>query len=142
RVELRTRVEAHLEEWSFEEADNLYNASCVDWWPSADFMTLRTQAMHTKCFVEMYSHVSLAGLDAHYRGVCDSRLPANDYAHLKLPKLRMRLARLGMPLDEEQLLACARPEQHRLIRARAGSGKTRTLAALAALSIHDEALDP
>ncbi len=69
-------------------------------------------------------------------------MPAADYAQVKVPKLRIRLARLGMSLNDEQLTACALPSRHRLVRARAGSGKTRTLAALAALTIYDESLNP
>lgn len=139
---LRARVEAYLEDWNFKAAEGLYNSSCVDWWPIAEFETLLAGTMRAKDFVKGYPGASLADLDARYHDGLDRSLPADDYAFLKLPKLQLRLARLGMPLDEEQLLACAHPERHRLIRARAGSGKTRTLAALAALTIHDEALDP
>jgi DNA helicase-4 len=92
-------------------------------------------------WMQGYPKSSLSRLDEQH----PHRFPelsAEDYARLKLPKLRVRLARLGLPLNDEQLLACARPERHRLIRARAGSGKTRTLAAQAALAIHDESLDP
>ena len=142
REGLRGQVEAHLEEWNFEEADGLFKVSCVDWWPVTEFIALRAQAVRIKGFVERYSNVSLADLDAQYGDGLYEHISADDYAWLKLPKLKLRLARLGMPLDTEQLLSCARPERHRLIRARAGSGKTRTLAALAALTIHDEAIRP
>lgn len=142
RDDLRSRVEAHLEEWDFDAADALYATACASWWPGTAFDLLRAQYARTKAFVERYPGLSLAELDVHYHEEGGEDLTADDYAYLKLPKLRLRMARLGMPLDEQQLLACARPERHRVIRARAGSGKTRTLAALAALSIHDEALDP
>jgi DNA helicase-4 len=49
---------------------------------------------------------------------------------------------MGLTLDHEQLCANARPENRLLITARAGSGKTRTLCAKAALSIQDEGLYP
>ena len=140
--ELRVRVEAHLEEWAFQKAEDLHRTSCSNWWPTDDFEALRAKAVRIKNFVDAYMNVSLADLDAHYRNAPDGNLSIDDYTRLKLPKLQLRLARLGMPLDAEQLFACARPEQHRLIRARAGSGKTRTLAALAALTIHDETLNP
>lgn len=139
---LRRKVCELLDAWQFDEADALYTEECSQWWPPPEYDALRVQSVYVKNFVQAYPSASLSAMDARHAGEPDGRLSADDYAHLKLPKLRLRLARLGMPLDEEQLLACARPEQHRLIRARAGSGKTRTLAALAALTMHDEVLDP
>ncbi|KAF1691095.1 hypothetical protein CSC62_16510 [Pseudoxanthomonas jiangsuensis] len=138
---LRGEVVSLLKNLDIEGADRVY-VNCRSWWPIVAFEELRAEAVRIKGFVEKYPAASLADLDARYDDAPDGYLSADDYARLKLPKLKLRLARLGMPLDPEQLLACARPEQHRLIRARAGSGKTRTLAALAALTIHDEALDP
>jgi len=138
---LRGEVVSLLKNLDIEGADRAY-VDCRSWWPITAFEALRAEAIRIKDFVEKYPSASLADLDARYDGAPDGHLSADDYACLKVPKLRLRLARLGMPLDAEQLRACARPEQHRLIRARAGSGKTRTLAALAALTIHDEALDP
>lgn len=142
RQRLRGQVQGHLSEGNFDDADTLYRASCADWWPSSEFTEIRRRAVRIADFIARYPDGQLADLDAHYGDGRDGCLSADDYAWLKLPKLELRLAHLGMPMDEEQLQACARPERHRLIRARAGSGKTRTLAALAALTIYDEALSP
>lgn len=138
---LRSKVVSLLKNFDIEGADLAFK-DCHPWWSIAEFETLRAQAIRIKYVVETYPSASLADLDVGFNERRNGHVSADDYARLKLPKLKLRLARLGMPLDEEQLLACARPEQHRLIRARAGSGKTRTLAALAALTIHDEALNP
>lgn len=138
---LRQNVGSLLDSWRFDEADSLYRAECAHWWQVADYELLLEQTRNTRKWVQAYIGASLSELD-ELRIEMFSKLPGEDYAHLKLPKLQVRLARLAMPLDYEQLLACARPERHRLIRARAGSGKTRTLAAHAALTMHDEALEP
>lgn len=138
---LKKKVRVLLDCWEFDKANSLYDSECSQWWPSTDYKALEHRARIIQHWVQTYARASLSELDAQYVGRF-SKLSGEDYACLKLPKLRMRLARLGLPLDEEQMLACARPEQHRLLRARAGSGKTRTLAAHAALTIHDQALEP
>lgn len=138
----RARVEAYLDDGDIDLADTGYIEYCKTWWDEADYQQIRSRAIALRQLIEIYSASSLARLDAFYNKTMSQWISAGDFARIKLPKMRARLARLGLPLDEEQLVACARPEHHRLIRARAGSGKTRTLAALAALSIQDEALDP
>lgn len=142
RDQLRADVEVHLDEWDFKAADEVYESACAGWWPIEEYKVSRARAVSIKDFVQFYPSASLAALDAKYAGSINAWLPADDCARLKLPKLKMRLARLGINLNAEQLLACARAEKHRLIRARAGSGKTATLAALAAMVINDEALVP
>ena len=138
---IRGKIIHLLQNLQIEEADDMY-VKCRSWWTGTEFEELRYKAICTKNFVDAYASASLASMDIHYRNTFCRYLNADDFARVKLPKLRLRTARLGMSLDEEQLLACARPEKHRLIRARAGSGKTRTLAALAALTIQDEGLNP
>lgn len=138
---LRQKVCALMDSWRFDEADSLYRENCCPWWPAADYTEIQKRARGIQEWVQSYAGASLSELDAKHL-LEFWHLSGEDYARVKLPKLRLRLARIGMPLDEDQLLACARPEKHRLMQARAGSGKTRALAALAALSIHDEALDP
>lgn len=142
REDLRLRVLDLLRNWRFDLADRLYDTKCQAWWPNTEYDDLRSRAFRIKDFVLAYPSTSLAKLDEMYSGSFSSKISAEGYAHVKLPKLRIRLARLGMPLNDEQLIACALPSRHRLVRARAGSGKTRTLAALAALIIHDESLNP
>ena len=143
RAELKRRTIGFLNNLEVEAACQLYDEACAkSWWPPAEFEALGSQAVRIRNFVHAYPRASLADLDARFADSFTGFISADDFARLKLPKLQLRLARLGMPLDEEQLLACARPERHRLIRARAGSGKTRTLAVLAALTIQDEMLEP
>ena len=138
---LKNRITSLLQVLDIESADQAYD-HCKSWWSKLEYETLRDDALRLRDFVQAYPNASLLELDTLRSDVFANRISADDYACIKLPKLLLRLARLGMPLSEEQLLACACPEQHRLIRARAGSGKTRALAAHAALCIHDQSLDP
>lgn len=143
REEIKAEISRLLEALEIDSARRLYDeASASKWWSASVYLALEARARATKAFVEAYPSATLSELDRLYAELLTDHLSHDDFARLKVPKLKLRMARLGMPLDQEQLFSCARPERHRLIRARAGSGKTRTLAALAALTIHDEALDP
>jgi DNA helicase-4 len=143
RAELKTKIVGCLNRLEVEKANQLYDeVHAKAWWPVAEFDVAMSRAIRIREFVHVYPRASLSDLDVRYEETFAYGVSAADYAQLKLPKLRLRLSRIGMPLDEDQLLACARPERHRLISARAGSGKTRTLAAHAALTIQDELLEP
>lgn len=143
RRKLKRRVVALVDAKKFEEADRLHNKSCKDWWPLDDFETMKRQAMYALRFVDVYRTSSLADLDNFFKQHQGAEnLPIDDYVALKLPKVEQTLRAMGISLDHEQLCAVARPEDRLLITARAGSGKTRTLCARAALSIHDEGLYP
>lgn len=143
RDQLRGEVESLLRGLLISEADSLYRLKCERWWPRDAYETLRRRPLFAAEFVRRYQSDSLESLDDMWRrGPVGSELPADDLAVLKLAKVRERLASIGMHLDEDQTFACARPEWNRLIRARAGSGKTRTLAAFASLVIRDEGLAP
>ena len=138
----REKIIRKLQRLMVEEAEQIYGEiGAKAWWPQHEFAMLAERAREVRDWVRAYPSTSLSGMDNSYLGLF-SQFSGEEYARLKLPKLALRLARLGMPLNEEQQIACARPERNRLIRARAGSGKTRTLAALAALTIHDESLNP
>ena len=141
RSGLQLRVVALLQGLDVDAADKVYD-QCKDWWPKSQYEVLRAYALGIDGVVQEYAGTSMSRLDELFNTSLSEKISGSDFALLKLPKFRVRLARLGMPLNNEQLLACARPERHRLIRARAGSGKTRTLAAHAALTIHDEGLEP
>jgi len=155
RKELRVTVGRLLDAACFEEADRLYASECTDWWERADFEEKKAQArlfqeeekklaLFIQRFFATYETSSLADLDALYRARTDLavELTADEWVALKLPKLRRQLTAIGIQLDVEQQRANARPESRLLIRARAGSGKTRTLCARAALAIRDEGLTP
>ena len=142
RDRLRNQVNASIDAGDFDAADRFHQEHCSEWWPQHEYRTWCDSAQVFHEFVKSYPDASLAELDNLFGQGLHAHVTAGEFARLKLRKLKIRMARLGMPLDEEQLLACASPDQHRLIRARAGSGKTRTLATLAALVLQDESLDP
>ena len=93
-------------------------------------------------FVDTYRSGTLAQLDSLFTSLGNKELTVQDFVELKLPKVIKMISDLGMTLDPEQIRANARPETRLQIKARAGSGKTRTLTARAALAIRDESLDP
>lgn len=106
-------------------------------------VAMAREAQFVHFFVKTYFNGSMADLDAIYINRSDpDKLSTEDYIALKLPKVRSHLAEIGMKLDEEQERVNARPESRILIKARAGSGKTRTLCARASLAIRDERLTP
>lgn len=143
RDQLQHEVESLLRALRITEADSLYRSKCARWWPRDTYEILRQRALFATMFVQRYQFDSLASLDDLWqREPGGSELPAEDMAVLKLAKVQKSIASIGMALDDDQAFACARPEWNRLIRARAGSGKTRTLAAFAALMIRDEGLKP
>lgn len=143
REAFRRHVQELLDEGNFGEADLLYQARCADWWTRADYEAARVAAQFMHRFSATYQEGSLADLDALFEARPSAvHLSACDFVELKLPKIRSYLAGIGMRLDDEQERANARPESRLLIKARAGSGKTRTLCARAVLAIRDEKLEP
>ena len=143
RKNIRSQVVKLLFEANYDEADRLYKNSCVEWWSQVDYQTEVARARFMHHFIGVYSEGSLAELDAVYRERPPQvNLSTDDFVSLKLPRVQSCLAEIGIRLDEEQERASARPEHRLLIKARAGSGKTRTLCARAALAIYDERLAP
>lgn len=139
RDSLRHQVHALLDAANYDEADRLYQARCADWWEQLDYEAAKIGARFVHHFVETYHSGSLRELDALFQERHNTvDLSTEDFVALKLPKVRSHLA--DIELDEEQERANARPEARFLIKARAGSGKTRTLCARAALAICDEQL--
>ena len=84
------------------------------------------------------SLIQLDELFYRYADLLD--LSVGEYLRCKIAVIKRR--ELQMSLDDEQYAALASPHPATLVRARAGSGKTRTLCAKATLSIHDENLSP
>lgn len=143
RLQLKSQVVALLDAENYGEANRLHGNFCQGWWPLNEYEALKRDAIYAVSFADVYRASSLADLDNFFKkhqGVVN--LASEDYAMLKLPKIARALGAMGITLDHEQLCAVARPEDRLLITARAGSGKTRTLCAKAALSIHDEGLYP
>lgn len=139
------KVRRLLEDDHYDEAEQLYSRTCSGWWSPADYEAEKARARFMYHFIDTYRHGTLANLDELY---IKRQIPylaefsTEDFVAIKLPKIRSHLAAIGMKLDEEQEQANARPETRLLIKARAGSGKTRTLCARAILSIRDEQLMP
>lgn len=143
RESLRRQVQELLDSFDYTSADRIYQQQCVNWWMRADYDAARAEAQYVEQFAQIYQTGSLAELDTHFQlHRKATELSTDDFVGLKLPKLRATLAAIGLSLDEDQERANARPETRLLIKARAGSGKTRTLCARAALAIRDEKLDP
>lgn len=141
RQQLKAQVEALLDSEKYLEADRLHRDLCQSWWLMTDYEELKRGALYAQQFVNVYRNSSLAELDVFFKkhqGVV--KLSVEDYVTLKVPRIDRALQSMGVTLDVEQLRANARPEDRILITARAGSGKTRTLCAKAALSIQDEQL--
>ena len=136
-------IGALLDLEKYGEADDCYIANCHDWWPRPEFDALVAETKYRHQFVGSYCSASLSELDSLYRDRPNNiDFPVEDFISLKLPKVWKRLSAIGIDLDDEQARANSRPEDRLLITARAGSGKTRTLCAKAALSIGDEKLNP
>lgn len=138
---LREEVLRMLNDFDLDAADGKYREKCSGWWDGSEYEHHRSRAVAIHLIVEKYKDCTLKELNAL---LADKHLGLSpeEIAVLKLPKLDGYLARIGLQLDHEQRLACARPENNLLIRARAGSGKTRTLATIATLAMRDEKLDP
>ncbi|ALP54932.1 hypothetical protein Tel_16890 (plasmid) [Candidatus Tenderia electrophaga] len=143
RRKIREQVQGLLDEANYREADHCYEASCADWWARIDYEAAKSEAQFMHHFINTFRNGSMADLDTIYNNRAEFvEFSTDDFITLKLPKVRSHLTAIGMRLDEEQERANARPESRVLIKARAGSGKTRTLCARAALAIRDERLTP
>ena len=140
---LKDQVTELLDAANYKDADILYQSRCSEWWDLSDFEDEKSRGKYINNFVKTYATSSLGELDALYRTRPDNiNMPVKDFISLKLTRIRRELSAVGMQLDEEQECAISRPELRLLIKARAGSGKTRTLCARAALTIRDEGLTP
>lgn len=143
RDEIQKQIIVQIENGYCDAAEDQYGRHCTVWWTQADYETAKAQACYVYRFLEAYHHGSLAELDTFFDSGRDHiNLTSDEFITLKLPKLRRHLAAIGIPLDEEQERANASPRSRLLIKARAGSGKTRTLCARAAVAIRDEFLVP
>lgn len=142
RMRVRSEVLNLIVQGRADDADALYRKSCSTWWDSQSYDAEKRKEQRLQDFLAVYREGTLGQLDDLYLARPELGLGLDDYVDLKKPRLTRLLATIGQSLDDEQLSACARPERRLLIRARAGSGKTRTLCARAAVAILDERLDP
>jgi DNA helicase-4 len=142
RIQLRSQVLNLIVQGRNVEAESLYRQSCSAWWDEQSYALSKQKQNCTREFLDRYRDGTLGQLDEFFLASRDLDLGLDDYIELKKHRLTRLLAQVGQSLDDEQLSACARPERRLLIRARAGSGKTRTLCARASVAIRDERLDP
>ena len=123
-------------------ANQLYEAECASWWDENGYKRHRDAWIEAHRLPQVYAAESLHSLNRVWHKSLRGFVSGEEWAQIALAKIKLRLAQVGVSLDKEQQLACGRPEQNLLIRARAGSGKTRTLAAIAALAFKDQQLGP
>jgi DNA helicase IV len=139
RANLRDSIRIYLQNLDLGRADNLYELQCRTWWESDEYLAERARFVAVWELAEAIPSESLRRIaEIHHRS--KEIISTEDIALLVHDKIIARLARAAITLDRDQVTACAQPARARLIRARAGSGKTRTLSALAALLIDDEKL--
>lgn len=143
RTRQKFAIKSLLEEGDLEAADRLYGEACEAWWPESEYSAIRDRANFVEKFVSAFNALNLSELDKWFAAQSETfDLSTYDFVTLKAQKVSRILESIGISLDDEQIRANAYPHSRLLITARAGSGKTRTLCAKAALSIHDEGLYP
>lgn len=142
--DLRNKVVFLLQSGAWKEADDLYATQCQSWWPQIEFEQTRKEQLFASETCKTYSKGTLRSLDELFASRDPAiQLTSEDWSSVKNSKVQARLRSMGFgPMDTQQLLAIGRPDQRLLIQARAGSGKTRTICARAALAIRDEGLSP
>lgn len=143
RIQQEEDIQEKLEAGDLSAADRLYEENCVSWWPESEYKAIRMKANFVETFLALLNTKSLSELDRWFVAQNDTfGLSVQDFVTIKTPKVCRALDSMGIQLDDEQLRANAYPHSRLLITARAGSGKTRTLCAKAALCIQDEGLTP
>ena len=142
RQVLKSRVLDYAAGGELNLARETYDEHCAAWWPLADYdLALLTEGQ-VRTFVALLKDGPLNEIDQFYIEHLRGQLSEQELAILKLPLLKRRLKKLDLSTDAEQERAIASPCQKIQITARAGSGKTSTLAARTAISIDDEKINP
>lgn len=135
----------------YDQAETLYKTLPEEFWRRYAFLDLiarhKDKLRNERGLQEQIADALIGGRlwaadDAYHKLNESTPWPVEDYVALKRDAAAAILADIRVGLDEEQVHALLRPEHQLLIRARAGSGKTRTLAAKATLAIKDEGLEP
>jgi DNA helicase-4 len=149
--QLRSQVGALLAGRCFKEALSFFNSTHQVSWSRAEFDLLhasyaekhRAEDDFSEHVMRLVSDGKLSELDALFFSKPESvDIPAADFWAIKDEAVSRVLKSYGMGLDSDQTHAVACPSMRALIRARAGSGKTRTLCARASVAIRDEHLNP
>jgi DNA helicase-4 len=148
---LRSHVMQLLESRRYLDALAAFKSVRQISWGRSDFDSLHARFVekHTAedAFAErvvgLLSAGKLSELDALFRAKPEEvELSADEFWAIKDDVVSRVLKSYGLGLDIDQTHAVACPSMRALIRARAGSGKTRTLCARASVAIRDEQLDP
>lgn len=149
--QLRTQVVTLFAGRRFDEALSVFNSTRQASWSRAEFDLLhatfaekhKVDDAFAENVVSLASDGKLSELDALF--LCKPEtveLPPDEFWAIKDEVVSRLLVSYGFGLDTDQTHAVACPAMRALIRARAGSGKTRTLCARASVAIQDEQLDP
>lgn len=142
REELYCEILACAAEGQVAEAKKIYDEKCIAWMPLSAFeQALELSALGDTLLTTLKSK-SLGEVDKLYREKLAELLSPVALAALKEVRVKEFMAPKGIQADDEQIRAISSPCSRVQVCARAGSGKTRTLAARAVLAIQDEGLDP
>lgn len=148
---LRNRVLQLLESRCYSDAVTAFNSTRQVSWTRGSFDSLharfvekhRAEDSFAEQAMDLLSAAKLSELDALFHAKPEEVELSNDEFWLIKDEVVFRVLRsYGLGLDPDQTHAVACPAMRALIRARAGSGKTRTLCARASVAIRDERLDP
>ncbi len=149
--QLQNAVLKHLATRHYTEAEDEFNTTRQLGWTRADFDALYTEFVQkhkaedefVEAVMDFSSKGKLAALDALFHSKPEAvEIPNADFWNIKVETIGRVLGFYGFRLDPDQTRAVASPARRTLVRARAGSGKTRTLCARASIAIQDECLDP
>lgn len=148
---LRYSVIQLFESRCYSDAEKVFNSSRQVSWTRRDFDSLharfvekhRAEDAFTEQAMDLLSAAKLSELDALFHAKPEEVELSNDEFWLIKNEVVSRVLKsYGLGLDPDQTHAVACPAMRALVRARAGSGKTRTLCARASVAIRDECLDP
>lgn len=150
-ISIQTDILSNIAAGKYKDATTKFASLPKDFWPKEDFLArinehrekIRKERNLQEGMAQALSSGRLWEADEFFYKLNHIvQWPVDSYLSLKRRAASASLAELAVQLDDEQTEALLRPEHRLLIRARAGSGKTRTLAAKATLAIKDEKLDP
>lgn len=148
---LRNRVIQLLESRCYFDAVTAFNSTRQVSWTRGSFDSLharfvekhRAEDSFAEQAIDLLSAAKLSDLDALFHAKPkEVELSTDEFWVIKDEVVSRVLRSYGLGLDPDQTHAVACPAMRALVRARAGSGKTRTLCARASVAIRDERLDP
>jgi DNA helicase-4 len=142
KEELYTEILNCVTSGESARAKQIYEQKCTTWMPLKAFEQVLEVSSLGEALLSKLKNSSLGDLDRFYREHLTELLSVDSVAAIKAARVKAFMAKNGIKADDEQIRAISSPCTRVQVRARAGSGKTRTLSARAALTIQDEKLDP